>query len=465
MTKLTGYIKDSGGAGLTGHLKVILDSPLSAGSKTLVLKAHSFPVIDGNLDEADIELEPSASSQTTYRLMFYTSVGLTELVWLDFHCIIPQVASVAITQLLPTGVVSETLDTSIIRLADLISTDAYYSSKVTPLKFRGLWRDDSLYYRGDVVEYDGSSYIYRLIEPGQNKLPTNDAFWQVLAGRGLTGIGTGGNASNYGISWQDKTDSPSRGAIYNLVESTLVKQGTVAGFAPIDSPTLTGVPSTPTADSDNATSQIASTAFVANYSLPKANPTLITSPGLGSSNKSVATTEWVNATITAAGGFGGGVGSIDLTGYAQLTSPNFSGNPTAPTQTLSNNSNRIATTKFVTDKLEALPAATGVTVSTSGGITTFNYGGGNLMMCGTLNITRASWNYLSWNNLVVNFPFSLATFYNVQCTWRDGLTADTGYMKYRVNQTSETSITISAMWSNSYYDAVGSFYWMVLGKQ
>lgn len=465
MTKLIGFIKDSGGVGLTGNLKVILDSPLSAGSKTLVLKAHSFPVVGGDLEGANIELEPSASSQTTYRLMFYTSVGLTELVWLDFHCIIPQQATVAITQLLPTGIVSEALDTSILRLADLISNDAYYSSKVTPLKFSGLWRDDTLYYRGDVVEYDGSSYVYRLIEPGIGKLPIIDAYWQLIASKGGTGSGTSGNSTNYGLSWQDAIDTPTRGAIYNLVESQLVKQGTVAGFANLISPNFGGIPSVPLAEVNNSTSQIASTAWVTNYALPRSNPTLENSPPLGSENNSIATTAWVKNTIITAGGFGGGGGAIDLTGYAQLTSPEFNGNPKAPTRLLSSNSTDIATTAWVTSKLAAIPSGAGVSVSTAGGITTFNYGGGHLMMMGTVEATKASWNYLNWIPIVVNFPFSLATFYNIQCTWKSGLDADTGYMKYRVTQTSETSITIRALWSNSYYDATGAFYWMVAGKQ
>lgn len=467
MTKLNGTIKDSGNNGLTGFLKVLLDAPLSTGSKTLVLYARVFPVTNGDLTAANINLEPSTATNSTYRLTYYTVSDGVELPWLDFHCLMPSAETVNITDLLPTGIVRETIDTSLIRMVELLTTDAYYSSKLNVLKFVGLWRDDSLYYRGDVVEYDGSSYVYRVPTPSVGNLTSNSAFWQLLAGRGSTGTGNTGSLTNYGASWQDATDTPSRGAIFNLVESTLAKQSAIIGKAPINNPAFTGVPTVPTADALDATTQIANTAWVANFELAKSNPVLATSPPLGSSNKSVATTEWVQNTIVAAGGFsgGGGGGTIDLSGYAQLASPVFTGTPRAPLAPASEDSTIIASTAWVRDRLDALPSTTAVTVTTSGGITTFNYGGGVLCMMGLVSVNKASWNYQTWHNLVVNFPFALSQIYNIQATWAAGLADDTGYMKYRAYSTSETSLTISAMWSNSYYNVNGQFYWQVTGKQ
>lgn len=79
MTKLNGTIKDSGNNGLTGFLKVLLDAPLSTGSKTLVLYARVFPVTNGDLTAANINLEPSTATNSTYRLTYYTVSDGVEL--------------------------------------------------------------------------------------------------------------------------------------------------------------------------------------------------------------------------------------------------------------------------------------------------------------------------------------------------------------------------------------------------
>ena len=45
------------------------------------------------------------------------------------------------------------------------------------------------------------------------------------------------------------------------------------------------------------------------------------------------------------------IGNVNLSPYAPLASPAFTGNPTAPTRATSDNSERVATTAFVTAKL------------------------------------------------------------------------------------------------------------------
>ena len=55
------------------------------------------------------------------------------------------------------------------------------------------------------------------------------------------------------------------------------------------------------------------------------------------------------------------IGNVNLSPYAPLASPAFTGNPTAPTRATSDNSERVATTAFVTAKLNDR-----ITVSTTG---------------------------------------------------------------------------------------------------
>ena len=54
------------------------------------------------------------------------------------------------------------------------------------------------------------------------------------------------------------------------------------------------------------------------------------------------------------------IGNVNLSSYAPLASPAFTGNPTAPTRATSDDSARLATTAFVTAKLNDL-----ITISTS----------------------------------------------------------------------------------------------------
>jgi hypothetical protein len=54
---------------------------------------------------------------------------------------------------------------------------------------------------------------------------------------------------------------------------------------------------------------------------------------------------------------------VDLSAYARLASPAFTGTPTAPTPTLGNDSTRIATTEFVVDAIAALNLSTYATDS------------------------------------------------------------------------------------------------------
>lgn len=96
--------------------------------------------------------------------------------------------------------------------------------------------------------------------------------------------------------------------------------------APLANPALTGVPTAPTAAVDTSTTQLATTAFVANQGYAKI------------------------------------VGS----GFAPLASPVFTGDPTAPTPTLGDSDNSIATTGFVnntTNSFLSKSVAGGVTVN------------------------------------------------------------------------------------------------------
>ena len=162
----------------------------------------------------------------------------------------------------------------------------------------------------------------------------------------------------------------------------------VYGYAaPLASPVFTGTPEAPTAAEGTNTTQIATTAFVKtacdaiSASLASAfefkgvvadlaaleaitgqsagDVYQVTDAGSGKSNAEFV---WVDGDPSGSWVELGTV--VDLSGYAPLNSPVFTGNPTAPTPTAGDNSTSIATTAFVAGEVQSaltwvqIPAAT-----------------------------------------------------------------------------------------------------------
>jgi hypothetical protein len=170
------------------------------------------------------------------------------------------------------------------------------------------------------------------------------------------------------------------------IATTAFVQGVAALKADLSSPTFTGDPKAPTPlTADNDTS-LATTAFVkavvASYA-PLASPTFTgdpkaPTPTIGDNDTSIATTAFVATAVAASGGGTvtsvtagdstitiGGSGTAptvavnaiteskvtnlvtDLAAKAALSSPVFTGNPTAPTPAAGDNDTSVATTAFV----------------------------------------------------------------------------------------------------------------------
>jgi hypothetical protein len=103
--------------------------------------------------------------------------------------------------------------------------------------------------------------------------------------------------------------------------------GTLANYAPLNSPNFTGIPTAPTANAGSATGQLATTAFV--HAAVTASTT-----GVASWNTRTGAVVFTAADLNNVGG-------------ALLASPTFTGTPLAPTATLGTNTTQIATCAFV----------------------------------------------------------------------------------------------------------------------
>lgn len=194
---------------------------------------------------------------------------------------------------------------------------------------------------------------------------------------------------------------------------------TSVGGAPLASPAFSGVPTAPTAAQGTASGQVASTQFVANAlasgavtnfngrtgavnltlsdvtsvgGAPVASPNFTgaptgPTPTVGDASTKLATTAFVTNAITGAttgvASFNTRTGAVVLTpadvtsaGGAPIVSPNFSGTPTAPTPTAGDTSTKVATTAFVATAIGAMAPAvasfnsrTGAVVLTIGDVT------------------------------------------------------------------------------------------------
>lgn len=122
-----------------------------------------------------------------------------------------------------------------------------------------------------------------------------------------------------------------------LATTEFVAQAVGSGFAPLVSPAFLGIPTAPTADVGTNTTQLATTAYVL-AAIPSIDAGVLSFMG-----RTGAVTLLAND-ISAAGG-------------AVLSSPNFIGNPTAPTAIAGTNTNQLATTAFVMAALPSVPLA------------------------------------------------------------------------------------------------------------
>ena len=115
--------------------------------------------------------------------------------------------------------------------------------------------------------------------------------------------------------------------------------------APLASPTFTGVPLGPTAVSGTNTTQLATTEFVQSAT---GGSISLSSLSIGVDNPASGTGGITYNSSTGVFNFT----PADLTAYATLASPTFTGTPTAPTATTGTNTTQLATTAFVQSQID-----------------------------------------------------------------------------------------------------------------
>lgn len=223
MTKILGTLTDSAGTPLSGELEITLDAPLidaSTAPDTILLPRSRVLTI--NAGAIALNLPQSETSNLTYHFRFNTfaeevefyfqngdsysgpSHQHTDLQWytgnshtsdslllsryvqkvptqiLDFHSVVPNQSSVEFASLLPTGISTDVLDTSIRRLAQLLTSNADYATALRGgPNFKGIYSVSAYYQLGDAVVHGGGAWIYTQATPTIGNVPSsNSTFWQ-----------------------------------------------------------------------------------------------------------------------------------------------------------------------------------------------------------------------------------------------------------------------------------------------
>lgn len=163
-----------------------------------------------------------------------------------------------------SGVSRDNIDTAISAIVRRLYNEDIFWARLQENLFvsKGYYEPEAWYTRGDVITWDGGSYLYYFNERAQGVLPSEGTHWQKLADRGLTGAGTTGNDAPFDAGWDGQTDAPSRNAVYDALQQYAL-QSTVSGFAPLNSPVFTGTPTRTVAlVSTDRSTQLASTTWV-----------------------------------------------------------------------------------------------------------------------------------------------------------------------------------------------------------
>ncbi len=223
---------------------------------------------------------------------------------MSFHAVVPNVAMVDFASLIPTRVSTDSLPRTVRQIAELLTADPDFVQALRGgPRFQGTYTPTTYYQRDDTVAYAGSSWLFLGATPKINETPsTANANWQLLAQKG-DGGGTGGQNTAYDATgWLNAMWAPTANAVRGIIE-TLARTSQLANYLPLNNATLQG------------------------------NPSRSASPVAEDRSNQLPTTAWVGNE------------------FATKDSPTFINNPAAPTQALSDYSNKLATTKFTADYL------------------------------------------------------------------------------------------------------------------
>jgi hypothetical protein len=181
MVQVTATLCDSGNQPLNGTLTITLDGLLvndtTSPDRILTLAPRTLAITNGVVA---VDLPESETTSVTYRFQFVPTGGTTPV--LDFHAKVPNQAAVDLSELVPTGLTTDTLDTGIRRVAQVLtSVEVYRQALMGGPRFRGNYSATTWYINGDAVNYNSATWVWADSNPGQGQTPSGASpYWQQL---------------------------------------------------------------------------------------------------------------------------------------------------------------------------------------------------------------------------------------------------------------------------------------------
>lgn len=219
-----------------------------------------------------------------------------------FQAIVPNVDELDFSQLDRTGFATDRTPQTARQVASVLKSDPLFMNSLIDRIIVRDYDNATLYMRGNTVQVGGSSY--QCLQDNVIGFPpaANPTKWKLLVSKGDPG-GTGGNDAAFGAGWNGDLNAPSKNAVYDYIVASVALKSELTPLAPLSGPAFTG------------------------------NPTRTTAPPASDRSSQIPTTEWVGNS------------------FAPLDSPNLTGTPATTTASVSNNTDRIASTAWVTQKL------------------------------------------------------------------------------------------------------------------
>lgn len=247
MTLVNCEFYDGNNVAVTGKVKVYLLDSLVGATKTNVAAIATKVLVAGG---CQLDLTPTDLSKQVYVVELYQTTnvtstdpdtGLPVTVAVDtlidsWKVVVPYSATaIEFESLIPsTGIDRERTSTTIASVVRRMYADPQFWNLLQQelYPYKGNYASSTYYSRGDVVGYDGGTWLCVSDVPVTGVTPTNGAIWVVWAMRGSNGTGTNGNDTAYdSTGWDSQTDAPSRNSVRDALEG--YKTSVIGTYAPL----------------------------------------------------------------------------------------------------------------------------------------------------------------------------------------------------------------------------------------
>jgi microcystin-dependent protein len=229
MVTINANLQDSLGRPLEGLIRITLQKPVATPSKDaeLLTVPATVELVNG---QATFDLEPTTDDGVSYLFEVLDSTGT---VVRDFTAQVPESGGDIPLALLSeqSGITEQSYDSNLSAVVRRLYIDDNFWDRAREAlaPYKGAYDQASFYKRGDVVLFQGSSWVYvaAVATAGSTPHEGPTSFWRLWARKGDPGAGTTGALDPYDpLTWADNPEAVAKGAMVSVVEG-LVTQAEV----------------------------------------------------------------------------------------------------------------------------------------------------------------------------------------------------------------------------------------------